>query len=87
MYKVELIEAVALRTGLSKAKARDAVTALFGTRADGIGGIIGAQLAQGEQVQIADFGTFGIRPTSRPDASNQPYFRASRALRLRLEKT
>lgn len=87
MYKDELVNALARRTGLTKTKARDAVRALFGTRCPGDRGIIGSQLAQGDQVQIGDFGTFGTRRrTGQPDASNQPYFHASRQLMRRLEK-
>ena len=88
MRKDELVAAVARRTGLSKAKARDAVVALFGTRSDGASGIISAELASGERVQIGGFGTFGTHRLGRhAEGSARAYFHAARSLRLRLDKS
>ena len=73
-------------TGLGKAAARDAV--------DGVFGIIGEAFADGEEIRIARFGTFGTR--SRPartgrnprtgeavaiSASTSPTFKAGKTLR------
>ncbi len=86
MRKDELVIEVANRTGLSKAKARDAVAALFGTRSAGPG-IITEQLASGGPVHIGDFGTFGTvrAATAQPgEPAARPYFRPSSVLRQRL---
>ena len=56
MNKAEMADRLAARTGLGKAVAREAV--------DGVFAIIGEALADGEEVRIAGFGTFGTR--SRP---------------------
>ena len=56
MNKAEMADRLAARTGLSKEIAREAV--------DGVFGAIGDALANGEEVRIAGFGTFGTR--SRP---------------------
>ena len=86
MNKTEMADRLAARTGLSKAAARDAV--------DGVFAIIGYALANGEEVRIAGFGTFGTR--SRPartgrnprtgeavsiSASTSPTFKAGKTLK------
>ena len=53
MNKVEMAGRLAARTGLSKAIAREGV--------DGVFAAIGDALANGEEVRIAGFGTFGTR--------------------------
>ena len=56
MNKTEMADRLAARTGLSKGAARDAV--------DGVFAIVGEALADGEEVRLPGFGTFGTR--SRP---------------------
>ena len=56
MNKAEMADRLAARTGLSKAVAREAV--------DGVFAAIGDALANGEEVRIVGFGSFGTR--SRP---------------------
>ena len=56
MNKAEMVGRLAARTGLREAVARDAV--------DGVFAIIGEALADGEDVRVPGFGTFGTR--SRP---------------------
>ena len=88
MNKPELGERHAVRTGMSKAAARDAV--------DGVFEVIGDALANGEEARILAFGTFGTR--SRPArtarnprtgetltvaASTAPVFKAARRRRMR----
>ena len=48
-----MADRLAVRTGLSKADAREAVDSVFAT--------IGDALANGEEVRITGFGTFGTR--------------------------
>ena len=86
MNKAEMADRLAARTGLSKAAAREAV--------DGVFAAIGDALANGEEVQIVGFGTFGTR--SRPartarnlrtgeavsvSASTSPPFKARKTLK------
>lgn len=86
MNKTEMAARLAARTGLSKGAARDAV--------DGMFAIIGEALADGEEVRLPGFGTFGIR--SRPartgrnprtgeavsiPASTSPTFKAGKTLK------
>ena len=59
MNKGQMADRLAARTGLNKAAARDAVDGVFET--------IGEALANGEEVRIAGFGSFGTR--SRPARS------------------
>ena len=81
-----MADRLAARTGLDKAAARDAV--------DGVFAIIGKALADGEEVRITGFGTFGTR--SRPartgrnprtgeavsiSASKLPTFKAGKTLK------
>ena len=86
MNKAEAADRLAARAGLSKAVAREAVDGLFA--------VIGEALANGEEVRIAGFGTFGTR--SRPartgrnprtgeavsiSASTSPTFKAGKTLK------
>ena len=86
MNKTEMAGRLAARTGLSKGAARDAV--------DGVFAIIGETLADGEEVRLPGFGTFGTR--SRPartgrnprtgeavsiQASTSPTFKAEKTLK------
>ena len=86
MNKTEMTDRLAARTGLSKGAARDVV--------DGVFAIIGETLADGEEVRLLGFGTFGTR--SRPahtgrnprtgeavaiSASTSPTFKAGKTLK------
>ena len=86
MSKVEMAHRLADRTGLSKSVAKEAV--------DGIFADIGDALANGEEMRIAGFGSFGTR--SRPartgrnprtgeavsiSASTSPTFKAGKTLK------
>ncbi len=86
MNKAVMADRLAARTGLSKSVAKEAV--------DGVFAAIGEALANGEEVRIAGFGTFGIR--SRPartgrnprtgeavsiSASTLPTFKAGKTLK------
>ena len=86
MNKTEMADRLAARTGLSKSAARDAVDGLFA--------IVGEALADGEEVRLPGFGTFGTR--SRPartgrnprtgedvsiSASTSPTFKAGKTLK------
>ena len=86
MNKTEMADLLAARTGLSMAVAREAVNGVFTA--------IGDALANGEEVRIAGFGTFGTR--SRPartgrnprtgeavsiSASTSPTFKAGKTLK------
>ena len=86
MNKAETADRLAARVGLSKAVAREAVDGLFA--------VIGEALANGEEVRIAGFGTFGTK--SRPartgrnprtgetvsiSASTSPTFKAGKTLK------
>lgn len=53
MNKSDLADRVADRVGVSQAAAGDAVEAVFAA--------VGEALAEGEEVRIVGFGTFGIR--------------------------
>ena len=86
MNKVEMADRLVARTGLGKSVAKEAV--------DGVFAVIGDALAQGEEVRVAGFGTFGTR--SRPartgrnprtgqavsiSASTSPMFKAGKTLK------
>ena len=86
MNNAEIANRLAARTGLSKGAARDAVDGVFAT--------IGEALANGEEVRLPGFATFGTR--SRParngrnprtgeavsiSASTSPKFMAGKTLR------
>ena len=86
MNKSELAERLAGRTGMSKAAAMDAV--------DGVFGVIGEALANGEEARILGFGTFDTRnrparTTRNPRtgenvlvaASTVPVFKAGKTLK------
>ena len=86
MNKQELIAAVAEETGLGRAEVARAVEAML-TR-------IGAELQQGNEVRIVNFGTFSVgerkaSPGRNPrtgepisiDATRQPKFRAGKQLK------
>jgi nucleoid DNA-binding protein len=90
MNKSELVDAVADRTGMTKADAGRAVEALFGPEA----GIFAEALRKGDKVQITGFGTFeakhrkartGRNPRTgeeiRIAASRTPGFRAGKGLK------
>ncbi len=62
MNKSELGERLADRTGMTKAAAKDAV--------DGMFKVIGEALANGEEVRILGFGTFGTRARPARSARN-----------------
>ena len=86
MNKTDLADRLAARTGLSKGAARDAV--------DGVFAIVGEALADGVEVRLPGFGTFGTR--RRPartgrnprtgeavaiSASTSPTFKAGKTLK------
>ena len=86
MNKAEMADRLAVRTGLSKSVAKEAV--------DGVFAAIGDALADGEEVRIAGFGAFGTR--GRParigrnprtgeavsiSASTSPTFKAGKTLK------
>ena len=86
MTKVELINAVAAKTGLTKKDSEKAVSAVFGTITD--------TLKAGEKVSLVGFGTFevktraareGINPRTKEKimiaASKLPSFKAGKALK------
>ena len=86
MNKVELISAVAKRTGLSKAEASAGVNAMIG--------LISESLGKNEKVTITGFGAFdvglrqaraGVNPHSKEHINipelRLPRFRAGKALR------
>ena len=62
MNKSELAERLAGRTGMSKAAAMDAV--------DGVFGVIGDALTNGDEARILGFGTFGTRNRPARTARN-----------------
>ena len=86
MNKAEFVDAVATKSGMSKADAADAVDAVLDSVQDA--------LKQGEQVTLVGFGTFLVRKreartgrnprTGEPlaiAASNVPSFKAGKALK------
>ena len=86
MNKGEMVDRLAARTGLNKAAARDAVDGVFAT--------IGEALANGEEVRITGFGSFGTRSraartgrnpktgeTVSIPASKSPAFKAGKTLK------
>lgn len=62
MKKVELVEVVAAKAGITKADATRAIDATFEA-------ITGA-LAKGDKVPVAGFGTFGISERAARDGRN-----------------
>lgn len=90
MNKSELVDALADKTGMTKADAGRAVDAIFATD----GGILAKALKNGTRVQITGFGTFeakhrkartGRNPrtgaTIKIAASKTPSFRAGKGLK------
>lgn len=90
MNKSELVDALADRTGMTKADASRAVDALFSTD----DGVLAEALNKGDRVQITGFGTFeakhrkartGRNPrtgeTIQIAASKTPSFRAGKGLK------
>ena len=86
MNKVELIAAVAEKSGLSKKDSEKAVAAVLGAVEDA--------LKKGDKVQLIGFGTFEVREraartgrkphtqeTIKIAASKQPVFKAGQALK------
>ena len=86
MNKAEIPDRLAARTGLSKSVAKEAV--------DGVFTAIGDALADGEEVRIAGFATFGARSTPAHtgrnprtgeavsvSASTSPTFKAGKTLK------
>ncbi len=86
MNRSEQAEHLAVRTGMSKAAAKDAV--------DGVFDVIDEALVNGEEAQILGFGTFGARnrpartariPRTGEDlsipASTVPVFKAGKTLK------
>ncbi len=91
MNKTELIAAVAARTGMTKKDAEKAVAATLDT--------ITAELAKGEKVQLAGFGSFEVKTrearvgrnprtneTVQIPASKTPAFKASKTLKDAIAK-
>ncbi len=58
----QLIDEVAARTGLSKAQAKQAVTAVVDA--------LGERLAGGDRIQISGLGTFEVRDRAAREATN-----------------
>ena len=86
MTKVELVSAVAEKTGLSKKDSEKAVAAVFAS--------ISETLQKGDKLSLVGFGTFevkeraarpGINPRTKEPitiaASNTPVFKAGKALK------
>jgi DNA-binding protein HU-beta len=86
MNKIELIAAVAEKTGMTKKDAERAVAATFES--------ISASLAKGDRVQLSGFGIFEVKERSARvgrnprtketieiPASRTPAFKASKALK------
>ena len=70
MNKAEMVDRLAARTGLSTAAARNTVDGVFAT--------IGEALANGEEAQIAGFGTFAARTRPARTGRNPGQVRRSR---------
>lgn len=91
MNKTQLIDAVADKTGLTKALSKEAVEAVFG--------VVEETLANGDEVALVGFGTFkvsaraartGRNPKTGEEiqiaASKVPAFKAGKALKEKLNK-
>lgn len=97
MTKDAFAEKLARKTGLSKAKAKDVIDAIFST--DARQGIIATELDAGRNFTITGFGTFGTRrrkarrgrnpqtgqPISIP-AMTVPTFRSGKGLKERVRR-
>ncbi len=92
MTKVELVSAVAEKTGLSKKDSEKAVSAVFAS--------ITESLKKGEKLSLVGFGTFevkeraarsGINPRTKEPitiaASKSPVFKAGKALKDAIKYT
>ena len=86
MKKIELVAAVAAKTGLTKKDAEAAINATFEALAE--------SLAKGEKTQVAGFGTFSVKAreartarnprtgeTMQVAATKLPAFKAAQALK------
>lgn len=89
MNKQELVETVAQRLDISKARAGEVVDLLFGAK-----GILATELRRGRRIQLTGFGSFETRVRAartgrnprtggqiRIKASTVPAFRPGRALK------
>jgi len=68
MNKAELVEALAKKTGLSKADTIRCLNALFSTSPRE--GIIASEVAKGEKVQITGFGAWESRKRNKRQGRN-----------------
>jgi DNA-binding protein HU-beta len=97
MTKDEFADKLAKQTGLSKAKAKDVIEAIFTTEPRK--GIIATELDAGRDFTVTGFGTFGTRRRKRREgrnprtgqsitipAMNVPSFRAGRGLKDRVRQ-
>ena len=97
MNKTELIEALAKKTGLTKADASRCLNALFSTAPRE--GIITTEVAKGQKVQITGFGAFESRKRKKREGRNPrtgesvnvpakrvPFFKASNELKASLNE-
>ena len=97
MTKTELAEKLAKKTGLSKAKAVEVVSAIFDAQPGK--GIIATELDAGRKVTIPGFGTFSSRKrkartgrnprtgqTIKIAAKKYPVFKAGKTLKDRVAK-
>ena len=91
MNKTDLVEAVALKTGMTKKAAEEAVNAVNAAIADA--------LAEGQKVQIIGFGTYSVKTRAAREgrnpktgekmtiaASKTPAFTAGKALKDAINK-
>ena len=90
MNRQELIERLALRTGLPEAASRRVVKEIFG--ASGVDGLIVGALDRGERVALAGFGSFvvrerGPRTVKDPRTGEARKVRARRAVAFRAGAT
>jgi DNA-binding protein HU-beta len=97
MTKDEFADKLAKQTGLSKAKAKDVIEAIFTTEPRK--GIIATELDAGRDFTVTGFGTFGTRRRKSREgrnprtgqsitipAMNVPSFRAGRGLKDRVRQ-
>jgi len=66
MNKTELITKLAKKTGLTQAKAAEAVDAIFNAHK----GLIVAELAGGKKVTLPGFGSFSVRKRASREGRN-----------------
>ncbi len=98
MNKAQMVEQVAVRTGISLGDARKLVDAIFDP--DPSVGLIAAELSEGGKVAISGFGTFEARPrkartgrnpqtgeTLEIPATRAPAFKAGKPLKQTLRTT